>query len=149
MKFRNRIHRRPLLCPEIGLTPLIDTAWTLLIVFMVTTPMIDKKTPDKKLLENALKIELPKGAVDEVQQSTTQEIVLVLDKKGTLQLNGKTISEKKLVELVQKEVGAAVDKTVFIKADVQAHYGKVIELVDTVKQIGGVSYVALATEKLT
>ena len=43
--------------PEITLTPLIDTALTLLIIFMVTSPMIN----------NGIKVDLPQGKVQEIQ----------------------------------------------------------------------------------
>ena len=55
---------------EITLTPLIDTALTLLIIFMVTTPMI----------QNSIKIDLPKGAAQEAGKEQ-QEIVVSIDKK--------------------------------------------------------------------
>ena len=36
---------------------------------------------------------------------------------------------------------------VFVKADQSVEYGKVIDLVDTIKMAGGIKYVALATKR--
>ena len=51
---------------EISLTPLIDTALTLLIIFMVTTPM----------MHNAIKVNLPQGKSNEA--GGQQELVVYL-----------------------------------------------------------------------
>ena len=50
MNQRRRRLRRVTL-PEISLTPLIDTALVLLVIFMVATPM----------MRNAIHIDLPEG----------------------------------------------------------------------------------------
>ena len=58
--------------PEISLTPLIDTALTLLVIFMVTAPMI----------QHGIKVDLPHGAAKEV--SGQQELVVTMAKDGKL-----------------------------------------------------------------
>ena len=140
---KSRLYRRrsqkELSFPEISLTPLIDTALTLLIIFMVTTPMLQK--------ENALQIELPKGNMKEIDDGKQQEIIISLDKSGKIFFNTKAVEEKEVIEHLKKQVEKQADRTVFLKADVAVHYGKVIELVDKIKHVSGVRYVALATTK--
>ena len=138
--YRNR-RRRERRRPEVSLTPLIDTALTLLIIFMITTPMLKK--------ENALEVELPKGNVKEVSDGLQQELVVSVDKQGRISFEGNLISQKDLISALQKKVGENAKKTVFVKADTTVHYGIVIELVDAIKHIGGIRYVALATEKIS
>lgn len=127
--------------PEVNLTPLIDTALTLLIIFMVATPMLKE--------ENALQVELPRGDVKEVDSTQKQDIVISLDKGGKLFFNSTPVLEKDIVERIKIAVGKKGDQTVFVKADTSVHYGTVIKLVDEIKQVGGVRYVALATTKAT
>lgn len=124
--------------PEIVLTPLIDTALTLLIIFMVATPMLKK--------ENALEIELPKGNVKEISDTTQQEIIISFDKAGKISFNNTIMSHEKLFEELKK-IPAGQKKTVFVKADSTAAYGQVIELVDSLKKVEGIAYVALATQE--
>ncbi len=133
--------RKGLLFPEISLTPLIDTAWVLLVIFMVTSPVIKK--------EAGLQVELPKGNVEEVKDSSSDDIVVSLDNKGLCYVDGKQVAAKDLIDSLKKRLGKGLDKTVFVKADIAAEYGKVIELVDKIKYVGGVKYVALATSKLS
>lgn len=122
---------------EINVTPLIDVALTLLIVFMVTTPMIKK--------EKGLHIQLPKGDIQEVPKTSQKEIVIAIDAKGIYSINGEILSVEKLLEKLRKLVGKEHDKTVFIEADKQVTYGTVIEFVETIKKIEGIGYVALPT----
>lgn len=139
-RFSQMKRQKGLLHPEISLTPLIDTAWVLLVTFMIASPMIKK--------EAGLQVELPKGNMEEVKDASGNDITVSLDKSGVIYLNGSPVGEKKLIDALKKKIGTGPDKTVFVKADTGASYGKVIELVDTIKYVGGVKYVALATSKL-
>ena len=121
---------------EISLTPLIDTALTLLIIFMITTPM----------LQNAIKVELPQGAANEAKNEP-HELVVFIDKAGTVFFDGESVTREKLTRVVGQKAGTAPDQTIFVKADKAVDYGTVMEIVDQVKHIEGVRYVALATEK--
>ena len=135
--------RRNLPQPEFNLTSLIDTAFTLLVIFMVTAPM---------LKENALQIELPKGSVQETK-TKNQELVVYVDKIGSLFLDGTAVNRDRLVEQlkqkVQRQSKSGQPCVLFVKADKVAHYGTVIELVDRLKKIEGLTYVALATAQPT
>ncbi len=122
---------------EINVTPLIDVALTLLIVFMVTTPMIKK--------EKGLHIQLPQGDIQEVPKNSQKEIIICIDKKGTISLNGTVFTIEKLLEKIRSLIGKQKDKTVFIEADKEISYGAVIELVEKIKKIEGIGYVALPT----
>lgn len=140
-RFYRRRRQKEHSFPEVCLTPLIDTALTLLIIFMITTPVIKK--------ENALQVELPKGKVTEIDDGKKQDIIVSLDKQGKIFLNGKAIQEKEILDRLKKQIGNLQERTVFVKADIAAQYGKVIELVDKIKHVSGVRYVALATAKAT
>ena len=58
---------------DISLTPLVDTALTLLVIFMITTPMI----------QNAIRVSLPKGQAKE-DADNQQELVVYVDKDKKL-----------------------------------------------------------------
>lgn len=132
-----RKRRRMTAITEVSLTPLIDTALTLLVIFMVTTPLVN----------NSIKITLPSGKARE-DNNARQELVVYLDSHEQLYFNGTRISNKQqLLETLKNTVGSNKEQTVFVKADKAVHYGSVIELVDEIKVVGGVSYVALATKR--
>jgi len=134
-RYNRRKRRASVLMQEISLTPLIDMALTLLIIFMVTAPM----------LNNAIKVELPKGQAKE-DDNAQQDLIVYMDKSEKLFFNGVEIKDQKtLIDKVRSETGGDTERTVFVKADQSVRYGQVIELVDAMKVIGGVAYVALAT----
>jgi len=120
------------------MTSLIDTALTLLMVFMIATPAI----------HNAIKVTLPRGNAQETTTQQPDEIVVFIDKDGTFYLNNTKYSDKKvLIAEIKKIIGSDHERTVYVKADTAISYGTVIELVDDIKYIGGILYVALATQK--
>jgi len=123
--------------PEVSLTPLIDTALTLLIIFMVTTPM----------MHNSIKLELPKGRAKE-DGNTKQKLIVSIDKKENLFFNDEAIQADNLIERIKKEVGSDKGKTVEVQADRAVLYGWVMEIVDKIKVLGGVQYVVLAMQKV-
>lgn len=123
---------------DVSMTPLIDTALTLLIIFMITTPMI----------QNAIKVNLPRGQAKE-DGNAQQNIVVYVDKDDQFYFNGNKINEKELIASITKEIGTETECTVYVKADTAVAYGRVLELVDDIKVIGGVQYVALATTQRT
>ncbi len=134
-KFRRP--RMPITMPEVSLTPLIDTALTLLVIFMITAPMMN----------NVIKVELPSSQVDEMDSKVQQETIVYIDKQHKLFVNGKELALAAVVQELQQMSAAKKVEIVFVKADQAVEYGKVIDLVDTIKMAGGIKYVALATKR--
>lgn len=135
--FRSRRGRRSVSLPEVSLTPLIDTALTLLVIFMITTPM----------LNNVIKINLPSSSVNEGNSSEQQETIVYVDRQGKLYLNGTEMKLQAILTNLQKMSKQQKVEIVFVKADQAVEYGNVIDLVDTIKTVGGIKYVALATQR--
>ena len=124
---------------EINVMPLVDVALTLLIIFMVATPM----------MHNIIKVELPSSRIDDggIKTHTQQDLTVYIDKNKKIYLNGKEYSLDNLLKSLQKIVKKDSNEVVFVKADQSVSYGVVIDLVDTIKITGGIKYVALATKR--
>lgn len=125
--------------PEINMTPLVDVALTLLIIFMVATPM----------MHNVIKVELPSSRIDDgaLQSQMQQELTVYIDKNRKIFLNGQEYSLEELLKKLRQLVKKNSEDIVFVKADQSVPYGKVIDLVDVIKISGGIKYVALATKR--
>ncbi len=138
MRLRTRRLRKPLTALEISLTPLIDTALTLLIIFMVTTPMI----------QQAIKVALPQGNSNEAR-TEKQEIVVSINKQGALFLNNK--------ELPMHELGTSIrelitthqekDRVVWVRSDGESSCSTLISVIDCIKVTGGIKNVNVAIQK--
>ncbi len=134
-RLKNRNHSMQ----EINVTPLVDIALTLLIIFMVATPM----------MHNVIKVELPSSRIDDSmpQSQTQQDLTVFIDKQRKMYLNGQEYTLETLLKKLQQLVKKDSSDIVFVKADQAVPYGKVIDLVDTIKISGGIKYVALATKR--
>lgn len=135
-RITRRTRRPTTAISDIPLTPLIDTALTLLIIFMVTTPM----------LQNAIKVNLPQGQAKEAD-GMQQELVVYIDKDNKIYFNEIPVTKDTLINTIKAKLGPSGDRTVFVKADRDVQYGQVIQIVDQIKVVGGIKYVALATRK--
>ncbi len=131
---RTRRNRYADALPEVSLTPLIDTALTLLIIFMLTAPM----------MHNSLKVRLPHGSIKEAGNDA-ERIVVEVDANGQISVNGQRVARNQLPDALRdwvKKLGVSV---VFVHGDRSVDYGAVIEVVDRIKHVEGVDHVALAT----
>jgi biopolymer transport protein ExbD len=136
---RRRNSDRKLIMPEISLTPLIDTALTLLVIFMVSTPM----------LQNAINVELPKTGARENNQPKREDLIVYIDSKENFYLGDKKLTEKEIAENLGKRTTKDDPQTVYVRADRAVKHGTVCEFVDRLQHYPGVKNVALATQITT
>lgn len=133
------LHRRrstARLMTDIPLTPLIDTALTLLVIFIVAAPM----------MHNAIKVTLPRGTQQE-SKDLKPELVVYVDAQNDLYWDGKKMNVADICAAVKNVCGNKRDQVLFVKADAASSSGTVLELIDSIKGIGGVQHVALVTQK--
>ncbi len=123
------------LLASINIVPFVDIVLVLLVIFMLTSAAIVKAS---------LKVELPKAASGGQKVQTT--LNLVYTKKGELFLNGSKKTWPAAAQTVRSEVARDPKTQAVIAADKGAVYGKVVELIDLVKQ-NGVTTFALDIER--
>ncbi len=119
----------------INVTPLVDVVLVLLIIFMVTANFIVRET---------MEVDLPRAANG--GESVQGLLSVVLDKHGTVYLDGTPVQETQLRERVRASVNENAETRALISADQAIPYGRVMHLIDTVKG-EGVSRFALNIEK--
>ncbi|MGH7898448.1 MAG: ExbD/TolR family protein [Candidatus Binatia bacterium] len=118
----------------INVTPLVDIALVLLIIFMVTASFI---------VAPAIKVELPQ--VSKADEPPPRSLHFLVDPSGAIYLNEKRVEESAVLPLVQKEVAANADVQVVVSADKRVAYGDVVHLLDLVRS-GGVKKFAISVE---
>src|SRR5476651_2089165 len=106
MALQRRRRKTPSVINDVPLTPLIDTALTLLIIFMVTTPM----------MQNAIKVTLPEGKAKE-DGGAKQDLIVYIDQQKKMFFNGLPVSHDSLINTIKRSVGKDKERTVFVKAD--------------------------------
>lgn len=102
---------------DINLTPLMDLTFILLITFIITFPLIEQGVP----------INLPQGKSEEIEPKEARTISL--DIEGQIYLDDIAINAEQLTAEMN-ELGTTSPKTiVFVRADSDIAYGKVIDVV--------------------
>lgn len=126
--------RRPTLMSEINITPFVDVMLVLLVVFMTTTPMLTVTIP----------LNLPKTELNK-PTTTSDPLVISLDQSGKIFLQEE---ETNLEQLIAKLKAISVinkDMKLFLRADKDLSYGKVIEVMGNLTS-QGFNQLSLVTE---
>jgi biopolymer transport protein ExbD/biopolymer transport protein TolR len=125
---------------NINVTPMVDVMLVLLIIFMVITPM----------LNNKVNVVLPIANAAILMDNANKEdaITVAVTRDGRTYLGGDPVSlddlsAKITAKLENKPEG---EKEVYLRADVRANYGKVMDAVDQIRA-AGVSQLGLLTDK--
>jgi len=109
----------------INVTPLVDITLVLLIVFMVTARLIVSQT---------LPMDLPRAA-----SAGEQQIVFAvgMDASGEISVDSRRVSsDAELLELGRKARGSHSDLRAVIHADSAVAHGRVVRVMDLLKQAG-------------
>ena len=120
---------------ELNVTPLIDLAFVLLVIFMITTP----------LLEQGLSLDLPGGGQPDRPLDRNDIRTVEVDQSGGYMLDNESLSlgqiEQKLVADHQNNPNILV----YIRADHRGTYGAVAAVLNRCEQ-NGITRVSLRTE---
>lgn len=110
---------------EINVTPLIDLAFALLIIFMITTP----------LLEQTIPLNLPKE--DPRDQAPRDEMdiqVISIDAEGQVFWGKERVSLAKLDDMLSGLTGQANPPVLSIRGDAAIQYQTIIDVLNLVKK---------------
>ena len=125
---------------NINVTPMVDVMLVLLIIFMVITPM----------LNNKVNVDLPVATAATIQEDANKEdsVQVAVTRDGKTYLGGETVSiddlSTKVSNLLQNKPEG--QKQVYMRADIRANYGKVMDAVDQIRA-AGVSQLVMLTER--
>ena len=123
---------------EINVTPLVDVMLVLLIVFMVTAPL---------LIPQSLGVKLPK--TDSVQSPVNRDLTkLLISPEGSLQLDGKPISDGDLKTLLSSRASEPKFQ-LQVEADENLKYGRLAEVMALAQGAGvtKLSFVTVAKQR--
>ncbi len=138
---------RPNINADINIVPYIDVMLVLLVIFMMTTPII----------EQGVEVDLPQAEASMVEYTKDQPTVITIDRQGDYYINSLEDATAEMTEEGEKvSINVAVNRViarlqiwpemkVFVRGDRNVDYGSVVELMAVLGQ-NGVEKVGIITE---
>jgi biopolymer transport protein ExbD len=110
---------------EINITPLLDLAFVLLIIFIITTP----------LLEQSLDLTVPTGTAPASAVRKDQVRTVEVDPSGGYRVQGKRFSLAELEQFLANERRGNPDLAVFVRADKEEPFKNVHAVYDVLGRL--------------
>ncbi len=121
---------------QINVTPLVDVMLVLLVIFMVTAP----------ILQQGVNVDLPQVAAGPLE-GKDEQLVVVITRDGKVQLNDTPLKVDELGQKLTAIVRLQPDRAIYLRADKNVPYGKVVEVMAAVRN-AGVRKLGMVTEPL-
>jgi biopolymer transport protein ExbD len=120
---------------ELNITPLLDLAFVLLVIFIITTPQ----------LSNDLEMNLPTAKKNKPASVPPKINRIVVDTAGHVTLNNQPVELPALKQKLFSMKAEDPDTSVVVKGAGDVDYQKVISVLDLIQQ-ADITKVGLATE---
>ncbi|MDX1632136.1 MAG: protein TolR [Thermoanaerobaculia bacterium] len=121
---------------DINVTPLVDVMLVLLVIFMITAPM----------LHQGVEVALPRAEAENLQTNVEDPLILSVNRDGLVYLKDTPIHDSQLVDRLLPVLESRTDRSVFLKGDKDVPYGRIVEILDLLRQ-GGIERIGMITEQ--
>ena len=127
MKRRGRERGRLPVRAEINVTSLVDVAFTLLIIFIITAPV----------LQGGVEVNVPQGPV-QVVEATDDLVIVTITADETISIGEAPVALDDLRTALEQVIRTRSADMVYIKGDSLANYGSVARVISEVAAHEGV-----------
>jgi biopolymer transport protein TolR len=122
---------------DINVTPLVDVMLVMLIIFMLVTP----------LLQKGVGVELPKARnVHAVSENDQEVLVVAVTERGDVYVGDDVIDKKRIESVLRTRLRSNAALELQIKADRNAHFKEIREIVRAGREAGFSGAALLAEE---
>ena len=112
---------------ELNVTNLVDLGFTLLIIFMIATPLIQQ--------EQTIPVNLPGESRREQQKAPDTEFVAIsIDRSGNYYFGSQRMSLPEISRQLMAEAAKAKQPVIRIRADLTLQWQQVVRVMDEVKR---------------
>ncbi|NJO93871.1 MAG: biopolymer transporter ExbD [Hydrococcus sp. RM1_1_31] len=131
-----RLPKEPEIPAQINIVSMIDVIFSILAFFLVSSVYLTRS--------EGLDVNLPKASTATVQK--TEQINVSIKADGAIALNRQPIQLEQLQTSVQQLVKPEVSAMVVLNADEKVQHGRVVAVMDRLRQIEGVQ-LAIAAQR--
>jgi biopolymer transport protein ExbD len=135
MKFKSQQQSSQM--PEPNLVPMMDVILTVLTFFIIVSMTLTNF--------QAVNVPLPSTDKGISKEKPVDPIIVGMNRQGQVLMNNTTVTDTQLAQLVVTYLQKHPKGTVVLKADKQVTYEKVVQVLGTLRDIGG-DRVSLAIE---
>jgi len=114
---------------EINVTSLVDVAFTLLVIFIITAPM----------LQGGVEVDVPEANVAPLTHQD-EPFYVTVDRDGRIFLAETEVSIEDFESSIPQMLRAAQAQMVYIRGDSLAGYGRVLDVIATVSRVEGIKF---------
>ncbi|NEP57069.1 MAG: biopolymer transporter ExbD [Symploca sp. SIO2G7] len=120
---------------EINIVPMIDLVFSILAFFIISTLYLTRS--------EGLPVNLPTATTAEVQRQST--INITINPNGEIRINNQPVELQQLAGRVSSMIVPNSESLVIINADENVAHGRVVGVMDSLRQVKGVK-LAIAAE---
>jgi biopolymer transport protein TolR len=121
---------------DINVTPLVDVMLVLLIIMMIIAPMLQK----------GVDVRLPTASNTQDKPETQEQTVVAVTADGRMHVNAVPYADADIPQRIQDVLETKKEKVVYLKADQDASYGRVMAAFDALRK-AQVENIGLIAEK--
>jgi biopolymer transport protein ExbD/biopolymer transport protein TolR len=126
--------------PVVNVTPLVDVALVVLIIFMVVTPMMTKTFWTNLPQEEKTEVTPPPEDKD-------PPLVMTIDQKGVIRVNQTVLTKDQIKERLPRMLAAKKQRVLYFDAHDNVPYGTAVEVMDLARS-GDARSIAILTQKV-
>jgi biopolymer transport protein ExbD len=126
---------------DINITPLTDIFLVLLIIFMVTSSVMNSDAGARA----GVKVNLPRGATKEIA-TNARDITVAITTDGKMVVDGKEMSADTMQKIFEAAKAKDPETQVIVQADEATHHGRVVAVMELAKA-AGLRRLAIATRR--
>ncbi len=121
-------HRRDRMSAFSGIeiSPLMDLAFSMLIIFMISTPLV----------EQTIHVELPVESPSQQEPQVQKSEVVAIDEFGHLFWGERAVDEELLTQLLEEAATRQEQPVIRLRADRSIQYQRVVDVIDMIKKAG-------------
>ena len=118
---------------EINVTSLVDVAFTLLVIFIITAP----------ILQGGVEVSVPRADV-EALTTDDQPFIVAIHPNGQILVSETEVSPEEFAGVLSQMVRARGVERVYIRGDSTANYGDALRVIAAVAKQEGITFALVA-----
>jgi biopolymer transport protein TolR len=122
---------------DINVTSLVDVAFTLLVIFIITAPM----------LQGGVEVDVPEAQVAPLTHQD-EPFYVTVDRDGRVFIAETEVPMEDFETSFPQLLRAAQAQMVYIQGDSLAGYGRVLDVIATVSRVEGIKFGLVANPRL-